>query len=84
MVGEGLLQMKKSEENERFAGTPSSGFQPLSPQRRRQRTNWLLLTKNLKLINEINDSKTIARFGRGGTTLVVGEGLVKKIKSSKN
>jgi hypothetical protein len=29
-VGEGLLQMKKSEENERFVGVLSSGFQPLT------------------------------------------------------
>jgi hypothetical protein len=32
--------------------------------------------KKINLVNEINSLKTLAHFGRGGTTSVVGEGLV--------
>ena len=36
------------------------------PRRRRQRTNWLLLTKKIKLINKIYDSKPSPVLGEGG------------------
>jgi len=44
------------------------------PRRRRQRINWLLLSKKIKFINKINASKTLAQLGEGGLSQMVGEG----------
>ena len=45
----------KSEEIGKMKLAPHPAYWPPSPRRRRQRTNWLLLTKKIKLINKIND-----------------------------
>ena len=84
MVGEGFGQVRKKLVKLDICRNSLIRLSATFSLRRRQKTNWLLHTEKIKFINKINDSKTIARFERGGTTQVVGEGLANIIKSYKN
>ena len=72
----------KCEEIEQFEVAPHPAYSAtFSPKEKAKNLCWFAHFGKHIFINEINLLKTLARFGRGGTTQVVGEGLANMIKS---
>ena len=76
-VGEGLDQMRKRWGKLEICRSslirPAATF---SPMEKAKNLCWFAHFGKHIFINEINLLKTLARFGRGGTTSVVGEGIL--------